>query len=84
LPIPPTVSLALFAQLILVETGQPQLRARVALRRLLARFAVSAAIALAAFAELVPHFAGAAQFPAVLGEGGIRQADRQERHHGKQ
>jgi heme/copper-type cytochrome/quinol oxidase subunit 4 len=76
-PIAFAVALTLLAVLILVHAGFPQLGAIIARIVLPARIVVSAAVALAAFAELVPHIAGAAQCVAVLREGDGRQTDQQ-------
>ena len=53
-----TVSFALFAQSVLVETSLPQLAAYIPPNRSLARLAVSATVSFALLAETVLVFAG--------------------------
>jgi hypothetical protein len=66
LAISPAVTFALFAQLILVETGRPQFLAHLLVRRLLTsplltRLAISPAVTFALFAQPILIFTGQSQ-----------------------
>ncbi len=58
LPVTPTIALALLAELILVETRNPQLLAHLLARLPLARLTITPAITLTLLAEPILVFAG--------------------------
>jgi hypothetical protein len=61
-PVPATISFALFAQLVLVETSLPQFAAHIPPNRSLAGLPVSAAVSFALLPQPVFVFAGTPQF----------------------
>jgi hypothetical protein len=61
-PVPATISFALFAQLVLVETGLPQFAAHIPPNWPLAGLPVSAAVSFALLPQPVFVFAGTPQF----------------------
>jgi hypothetical protein len=64
-PVPATISFALFAQLVLVETGLPQFAAHIPPNRPLAGLPVSAAVSFALLPQPVFVFAGTPQLLAL-------------------
>jgi hypothetical protein len=75
LAIAAAISLASFAERILVKAGGTQFRADIAPRRPQAGLAIAAAIAFAAFAKLAFHFASAAQLLAIATPAAIVNPD---------